>query len=256
VTAIDPGSGGHLGLLTDLYELRMAQTCLREGMLAPATFSLYIRPTERRPWMVAAGIDRALEVVERFGYGETELDELRRLGLGEDLVGWLRNHEPEGEIWAVPDGTILLAEEPILEVTAPLPYAMLLETAIMNVVQFTALIATKAARCAGVAGGRPLADFGLRRAHGLEAGCEAARAAYMGGVGPGGPPGGPRGGRGAPGRGRAGPQAGAPGGGGGGGPARRGAAGGGGALAPPPPPRAAVRDPRLGDDGALLRAGP
>lgn len=172
-----------LGLYTDLYELRMAQTCLRAGLTAPATFSLYIRPTPQRGWVVAAGIDQAVSVVEHFTYGSAEIEALRDHGFGDDLLQWLSSHEPEGEIWSVPDGTILLAEEPILEVTAPLPYAMLLETAIMNVVQYTTLIATKAARCAMVAGGRSLADFGMRRAHGLEAAVEAARAAYIGGVG-------------------------------------------------------------------------
>jgi nicotinate phosphoribosyltransferase len=175
--------GGALGLYTDLYELRMAQTCLREGMTAPATFSLYIRPTSRRPWIVAAGIDRALDVVESFAVEDADLDWLRGQGFGNDLLDWLRTLEPNGDIWAVPDGTLLLAEEPILEITAPLPAAMLPDTAVLTVAHCTTLIATKPARGDAGANGRTLADFGLRRAHGLEAGLEAARAAYIGGVG-------------------------------------------------------------------------
>ncbi len=173
----------HLGLFTDLYELRMAQTCLREDLTADATFSLYIRPAAARPWMVAAGTQPALELVERFTYGPAELDALRSHDLGDDLLSWLEDFRFAGEIHAVADGTVVLADEPLLEVTGPLPACMLLETAIMNVVQLPTLVATKAARCAAVAGGRQLADFGLRRAHGLEAGLEAARAAYIGGVG-------------------------------------------------------------------------
>lgn len=177
------GPGTHLGLLTDLYELRMAQTCLREGMTEEATFSLYVRPDDERPWLLAAGMDLAVALVERFTYGPDEIGYLREVGLGDDLLEWLSELEPQGEIWAVEDGTVMVGEEPLLEVTAPLPYGMLLETALMNVVQRTTLIATKAARCQVAAGDRQLADFGLRRAQGLETGVEAARAAYIGGVG-------------------------------------------------------------------------
>lgn len=173
---------GPLGLVTDLYELRMAQTCLREGMTAEATFSLYIRPDERRPWYLAAGTARALDLLDRFTFGPEELDHLADIGLSDELIGWLHELSPQGELWAVADGTVVLADEPLAEFTGPLPYAMLLETAIMNVVQLPTLIATKAARCAVVAEGRALADFGLRRAQGIEAGIEAARAAYIGGV--------------------------------------------------------------------------
>lgn len=172
-----------LGLFTDLYELRMAQTCLREGMTAPATFSLYIRPTRRRPWFLAAGTGAALQLLEGFRYGPAELDYVRTLGLSDELLDWLAAFEPSGTVRAVHDGTVVLADEPLLELTAPLPAGMLLETAIMNVVQLPTLIATKAARCALAAGGRAIADFGLRRAHGLETGAEVARAAYVGGVG-------------------------------------------------------------------------
>lgn len=186
MTSSPPGAASTdrpLGLVTDLYELRMAQTCLREGMTAPATFSLYIRPDRERPWYLAAGTERALDLLDRFRYGPQEVGYLASVGLGDDLLDWLGALELGGEVWAVPDGTIVLADEPLLEFTAPLPQAMLVETAIMNVVQLPTLIATKAARCAIVAEGRALADFGLRRAQGIETGMEAARAAYIGGVG-------------------------------------------------------------------------
>jgi nicotinate phosphoribosyltransferase len=184
VTGFVPfGSGQPLGLVTDLYELRMVETCLADDLTAPATFSLYIRPTRARPWFLAAGIGRALDVLERFTYGAEELAYLRSIGLGSDLLDWLEDYAFTGEVRAVEEGTIVLADEPLLEVTASLPVAMLIETALLNVVQLSTVIATKAARCAIAAEGRALADFGLRRAHGLEAGVEAARAAYVGGVG-------------------------------------------------------------------------
>jgi nicotinate phosphoribosyltransferase len=177
-----PGSVDQpLGLYTDLYELRMAQTCLHEGLTDEATFSLYIRPDRRRPWFLAGGVEHALEVIAGFTYGAEELAYLRELGFAEDLLEWLAVLDPVGEVWAVPDGTVVLADEPLLEVTAPLPQAMLWETALMNVVQLTTVLATKAARCRLAAGDRLLADFGFRRAQGLETGVEAARAAYLGG---------------------------------------------------------------------------
>lgn len=170
-----------LGLFTDLYELRMAETCLREGMTAPAVFSLYVRPSRQRPWMLAAGTQRALEFLEEFTFGPSEIDYLASQGFSDETLGWLDGLEPTGEVWAVEDGTIVLGSEPLLEVTAPLPLAMLLETGLLNVVQYPTLVATKAARCSLAAEGRAIVDFGLRRAHGLETGVEAARAAYIGG---------------------------------------------------------------------------
>ncbi len=173
---------GHLGLCTDLYELRMFDSYLRQGMTAPATFSLFIRPNAARPWYVALGIERALELLSTFTFGPEELAELERLGVDREVRDQLADWRIDtGELWAVPDGTVVLAQEPLLEMTAPLPMAQLLETAVMNVVQYPTLVATKAARCALVAGGRKLADFGFRRAHGLETGIEAALAAYVGG---------------------------------------------------------------------------
>ncbi|MEX1179080.1 MAG: nicotinate phosphoribosyltransferase [Nitriliruptor sp.] len=173
---------GHLGLCTDLYELRMVESYLQQGMTDPATFSLFVRPNAVRPWMVAFGIERVLELLETFTFGPEELDELARLGVSDAVRDQLATWEvTTGEVWAVPDGTVVLAQEPLLEVTAPLPVAQLLETAVMNLVQYPTLVATKAARCSLAADGRQLADFGFRRAHGLETGIEAALAAYVGG---------------------------------------------------------------------------
>jgi nicotinate phosphoribosyltransferase len=169
------------GLFTDLYELRMAESYVRRGMTAPATFSLYIRPTPERPWFVALGVHRVLELLQTFRYGPEELEYLRSIGFADPTVAWLSSYEFSGEVWAVADGTIVLSNEPILEVTAPLPIAQLVETAVINLVQLPTLVATKAARIALAAGGRPVVDFGFRRAHGLETGVEAALAAHVGG---------------------------------------------------------------------------
>ena len=169
------------GLYTDLYEVRMVESYLRHGMTAPATFSLYIRPTTERPWFVALGVHRVVELLEAFRYGPAEIAYLRSVGVGDDALEWFASFGPSGEVWAVEDGTVVLADEPILEMTAPLPVAQILETAIINVVQFPTLVATKAARIALAAAGRPVVDFGFRRAQGLETGVEAAFAAHVGG---------------------------------------------------------------------------
>lgn len=171
-----------LGLYTDLYELRMAETVLRHQMSAPATFSLYIRPDDHRPWFVAGGIQHVLDVIAGFTYGDDALAYLREQGFADLLLDWLADLRPAGEVRAVAEGTVVLADEPLVEVTAPLPQAMLWETALMNVVHRSTVIATKAARCTVAAGDSTVVDFGFRRAHGLETGVEAARAAYIGGV--------------------------------------------------------------------------
>lgn len=170
-----------LGLHTDLYELRMVEAYLALGMTGEATFSLFCRPRRQRPWLLASGLDRVLELLDGYRFDGAQLDYLRGQGIGAAALEWLRGFEVQGEIVAVPDGTIVLGDEPLLEVTAPLPVAQLLETALINVVHLDTLIATKAARCVLAAAGRPVVDFGFRRAHGLEAGIRAARAAYLAG---------------------------------------------------------------------------
>ena len=170
----------HLGLHTDLYELRMVASYLARGMTADATFSLFIRATPQRPWFVALGIEQAIAFVEGFGYGPEELSYLRDIGFDDATLDALGSLRPSGGIVAVDEGTIVLADEPILEITAPLPFAQLIETAMINLVQYPTLVATKAARMRIAAGERGLVDFGFRRAHGLQSGVEAARAAHIG----------------------------------------------------------------------------
>jgi nicotinate phosphoribosyltransferase len=170
-----------LGLLTDLYELRMVESYLANGMTQDATFSLFVRPAAQRPWLVALGVGHVLDLLDQLAFTESELTYLASLGVGPETRDYLASVHVSGEVRAVPEGTLLLAQEPVLEITAPMPIAQLLETAVMNVVHYPTQVATKAARCALAAQGRRLADFGFRRAHGLETGIEAARAAFVGG---------------------------------------------------------------------------
>lgn len=170
-----------LGLHTDLYEIRMVESYLRRGLLAPATFSMYIRPTPQRPWLLAAGLERAAEVLDRYRFTSDQLDYLRGQGVDRRTLDWLSELEVTGELWTVPDGTVVLGDEPLLELTAPLPVAQLLETALLNVVHLDTLLATKAARCVLAAAGRPVVDFGFRRAHGFDAAMRAAYTSYLAG---------------------------------------------------------------------------
>lgn len=175
-------SGPRLGLFTDLYELKMLESYVRLGMCELATFSLVVRPSTERPWLVTAGLDLALDVLERFGYGPAELEYAKELGLSTRALEWLRSFRLSGELWAVEPGSVVLGGSPLLELTAPLPVGQLLETALLNAIHYDTLVATKAARCALAAEGRPVFDFGFRRAPGLETGVRAALAAYIGGV--------------------------------------------------------------------------
>ncbi|MDV9186762.1 nicotinate phosphoribosyltransferase [Streptomyces sp. SR27] len=162
---------------TDLYEVTMALSYLREDMRAPATFSLFVRDLPPgRGFLVAAGLEPALDYLSRFRVGRSDVLEfaeaLRRPV--EDLEA-LHGLSFDGQVRAVPEGRLVLAGEPLLEVTAPLPQAQLVETYLLSLLCHQTAVASKAARCVLAAAGRPLVDFSLRRNHGPEAGMQAAR---------------------------------------------------------------------------------
>ena len=171
-------------LFTDLYELTMAASYLREGMSGDATFSLFVRKLPRgRGFLVAAGLEDVLEFLRSFRFSDAALDYLRSLGRFEPaFLEVLRGLSFTGSVRAVPEGTVLFADEPLLEVTAPIIEAQLVETAVMNFAHLQTVLASKAARVVLAAGGRPVVDFGLRRTHGIDAGMKAARCAYIAGA--------------------------------------------------------------------------
>lgn len=174
---------GESFLLTDLYQLAMMQSYLQAGETDTAVFEFFVRklPGDRN-FMVAAGLDQALQFLENLRISDDELAWLERSGhVGEDLVAYLRGFRFTGDVHAMPEGTVFFPDEPILRVTAPLPQAQYVETRLINLLHFQTLIASKAARMVLAAGGRTLVDFGLRRAHGAEAGLLAARASYIAG---------------------------------------------------------------------------
>ncbi|SEF82355.1 nicotinate phosphoribosyltransferase [Saccharopolyspora kobensis] len=171
------------GLRTDLYEIRMAASYSRRGMTAPATFSLFTRKLPReRGFLVAAGLADCLEFLQELHF---DADELRYLadvvGLGADDLAALGELRFTGEVRAVPEGRVVFADEPLLEVTAPIAQAQLVETALLNFVTFQTSVATKAARCRIAAPHADLIDFAARRTHGLEAARAVARASAIAG---------------------------------------------------------------------------
>lgn len=170
-------------LLTDLYELTMLQAYYERGMTDTAVFELFVRKLPAgRNFLVAAGLEQALDFIEGLRFGDEELAWIERSGLFRpSFVGHLAKFRFTGDVHAMPEGTVFFPNEPFLRVTAPFPEAQLLETRVLNLMHFETLIASKAARCRMAAGGKHLIDFGLRRAHGAEAGLLAARASYLAG---------------------------------------------------------------------------
>lgn len=170
-------------LLTDLYQLTMMQAYLEEGMADTAVFELFVRklPPERN-FLVAAGLEQALDFLERLSFSEEELAWLAGpAGFPAAFVARLRDFRFEGDVDAMPEGTVFFPDEPILRVSAPLPQAQYVESRLLNILHFQSMVASKAARVVLAAQGRQLVDFGMRRAHGAEAALFAARAAWLAG---------------------------------------------------------------------------
>jgi nicotinate phosphoribosyltransferase len=170
-------------LFTDLYELTMAAGYVAHRIDARASFSLFVRdyPPERG-FFIAAGLENALRELKNFRFTDGEREYLKETGLFDaDFVDYLGRLRFTGDIVAVPEGTVFFADEPILEVTAPIVEAQLIETFLLNTVGFQTLIASKAARCYYAASGRPLIDFSLRRTQGQDAGLKVARSTYIAG---------------------------------------------------------------------------
>ena len=179
----EPASGPAAALLTDLYQLTMLQAYFEEGLEDSATFELFVRKLPPgRNFLVAGGLEQGLDFLERLRFSEPELQWLRETcAISPQALQRLRDFRFEGDVHAMPEGTVFFADEPILRVTAPLPQAQFVESRLLNIVHFQTLIASKAARMRLAAGERQLVDFGMRRAHGAEAALWAARAAWLAG---------------------------------------------------------------------------
>ncbi len=178
-TAMNPNSL----LLTDLYQLTMLQGYFQQGMEQTAVFEFFVRelPKERN-FLMAAGLEQVLDYLENLHLTEEELDWLYKDGRFEDdFLQFLKELRFGGDVHAMAEGTIFFPDEPICRITAPISQAQLVETRIINILQFQTMISSKAARMQLAAPDKLMVDFGLRRAHGAEAGLFAARASYLSG---------------------------------------------------------------------------
>lgn len=176
----DPGASL---LLTDLYELNMVQAYLDAGMTDTAVFEFFVRKLPAsRGFLLAAGLKQVVDYLKTASVSEAELQWLADSGrFRRNTLDYLADFRFTGDLHAMPEGTVFFPDEPIARITAPLPEAQLLESRLINLLHFQTVIASKAARMVLAADGRALVDFGLRRAHGSEAGLLAARASYLAG---------------------------------------------------------------------------
>ncbi|EJW11337.1 Nicotinate phosphoribosyltransferase [Rhodovulum sp. PH10] len=174
---------GDSPLLTDLYQLNMMQAYLANGMTESASFEMFVRRLPPgRSFLMAAGLEQVVDYLEQLHFSDQELAYLERSKrFDRRMLDHLADLRFTGDVDAMPEGTVFFPDEPLLRITAPLPLAQLLESRLINILQFQSLIATKAARVMLAAPGKALVDFGLRRAHGAEAGLMAARASYVAG---------------------------------------------------------------------------
>src|SRR5271170_6665598 len=170
-------------LLTDLYQLNMAQAYLDHGDTDTAVFEFFARTLPaRRGFLLAAGLEQALDFLENLSFSPAEIAWLESTGrFKQNLLDYLAGFRFTGDVHAMPEGTVFFANEPVLRITAPLPQAQFVESRLINILHFQTLIGAKAARMVLAAPNKVLVDFGLRRAHGAEAGLMAARASYIAG---------------------------------------------------------------------------
>ena len=171
-----------LSLLTDFYQLTMAQGYAEKGKTENAVFDLFYRENPSgNGYAVFAGLEQIIEFIKNLEFREDDIKYLRSQGFKERFLDYLKDFEFTGDIYSVPEGSVVFPKEPILKVEASILQAQLLETPLLNFINHQALIATKAARITEAAQGKNVLEFGLRRAHGPDAGVYGARAAVIGG---------------------------------------------------------------------------
>lgn len=172
----------NVSMLLDLYELTMCASYYEHKRFEPASFDLFVRKLPpNRSYLLFAGLEQALLFIEKMRFREEHIEFLKKYGFKDDFLDYLRNFRFTGDVWAIPEGTIVFPNEPLIRVTAPIIEAQLLETFLLNTINFQTTIASKAARVVTAARGRPVIEFGLRREHGVDAGIKAARASYIAG---------------------------------------------------------------------------
>jgi len=171
-----------MAMLTDLYELTMCASYFENKRNELATFDLFIRKLPpNRSYYVFAGLEQALLFLKNMKFTQQQINYLKQQGFKYDFLTYLRDFKFSGEVWAVPEGTIVFPNEPLIRVTAPIIEAQLVESFLLNTANLQTMIATKASRVVKAAQGRAVIEFGLRRTHGTDAGMKAARCSYIAG---------------------------------------------------------------------------
>jgi nicotinate phosphoribosyltransferase len=170
-------------LFTDFYELTMLHGYFKEGMTERAAFELFLHKfPPNRNLLIAAGLEQALDYLEGFHFTDDECRWLDDTGyFDRAFLDYLRGMKFTGDVYALPEGTVFFNREPIIRIEAPLPEAQIVETRLINLINFQTMLASKAVRCRIAAPDKLLVDFGLRRSHGSEAGLLAARACCLAG---------------------------------------------------------------------------
>lgn len=172
----------NMSLLTDFYELTMCASYFDNENFEPATFDLFVRRLpENRSYVMFAGLEQNLEYLQNIKFTDENLAYLKNQGFNKNFLDYLHSFKFTGEVWAVPEGTLIFPNEPLIRVTAPIIEAQLVETFLLNTVNLQAMIATKASRVVHAAKGKTVIEFGLRREHGIDAGVKVARSSYIAG---------------------------------------------------------------------------
>ncbi len=171
-----------MSLFTDFYELTMCAAYFDNKNFEVATFDLFIRRLpENRSYFLFAGLEEALGYLQSIKFTEEHVSYLKTQGFKDDFLDYLRTFKFKGEVWAVPEGTLVFPNEPLLRITAPIIEAQLVETFLLNSINLQTMIATKASRVVKAAKGKSVIEFGLRREPGIDAGLKVARSSYIAG---------------------------------------------------------------------------
>ena len=173
----------NLTLLTDLYELTMMQGYFERQENETVVFDMFFRSNPNKSgYSIAAGLDQVIQYIKNLNFSYDDVEYLRSLNIfSEEFLNYLSGFHFSGDIYAIPEGSVVFPKEPLIKVVAPIMEAQLIETSILNIINHQSLIATKAARVVHAAAGDGIMEFGLRRAQGPDAGLYGARAAMIGG---------------------------------------------------------------------------
>jgi nicotinate phosphoribosyltransferase len=171
-----------VSLLVDLYELTMAESYYRHRFKAQATFDLFVRNLPKnRSYLLFAGLEDILRYLKNLKFTQDDLVYLERLGFGQDFLTYLGKMRFHGDVWAMPEGSVFFPGESVVRITGSLIEAQMVESFLLNTVNLSTMVATKASRIVSAAHGRGVYDFSLRRTHGMDASLKAARSAFIAG---------------------------------------------------------------------------